>query len=600
MAANKYNQLSRLKGLLQRDGVSGVYQKIQASGPVVEALFPGNPMAPKHYSDWIERHESALSPPTIKQGPQLSILMPVYAPDHDFLDAAIGSILGQSYANWELCIHVDGSCDSRLERYLSEQQHRDDRIKYTLGTENRGIAHASNQAAKLANGDFVVLMDQDDCLSSFALAYIAQSIADDPDTKLIYSDEDKLNASGTRESPYFKPEFNYQLLLSQNYFCHLVAINRSVFLTVEGFRTGFDGAQDHDLILRVIEQINPRQIHHIPRVLYHWRMHEQSTAADISSKPRALEAGRSAVADHLGRKSVSAQVEVTGVRYRVTYDTPGEASVTIIIPTRNGVATLARCVESIRNLTSYSNYDIMIVDNGSDDYKTLQYLKLLSEEGIDVVVANQPFNFSALNNLAFTKANSDFVCLLNDDTEVITPGWLTEMLGHASQAKVGAVGAKLLYPNDTIQHAGVILGIGGVAGHGHKHFARPADGYFSRLQVSQNLSAVTAACMLIKTSIWQEVGGLDEALAVAFNDIDFCLRLADAGYSIVWTPWAELYHHESISRGYEDTPEKQQRFTDEVDVMRARWGKQLAEDPHYSPHLTLKNESFMLRKPSEY
>ena len=273
---------------------------------------------------------------------------------------------------------------------------------------------------------------------------------------------------------------------------------------------------------------------------------------------------------------------------------------TIIIPTRNGVATLARCVDSIRNLTSYSNYEIMIVDNGSDDYKTLQYLKLLSEEGIDVVVANQPFNFSALNNLAVAKANSDFVCLLNDDTEVITPGWLTEMLGHASQAKVGAVGAKLLYPNDTIQHAGVILGIGGVAGHGHKHFARHADGYFSRLQVSQNLSAVTAACMLIKTSIWQEVGGLDEALAVAFNDIDFCLRLADAGYSIVWTPWAELYHYESISRGYEDTPEKQQRFTDEVDVMRARWGKQLAEDPHYSPHLTLKNESFMLRKPSEY
>jgi len=589
-----------MKGVLKSGGVNEVYQKIRDNGPIIDSLINRNPMSPGHYPAWIESIEASSVRRKPNSGPVISILMPIYKPNHQYLSEAIDSILAQNYQSWELCIHDDGSDEADLSVQLAAWQKLDVRIKFATGETNLGISDATNRAARLASGTYFTLMDQDDRIATDALSHIAEAISENPKAKLLYSDEDKLSATGERETPYFKPDFNYQLLLSQNYICHLVTFERTIFEQVGGFRAGLDGAQDHDLILRIIERLTSEQINHIPAILYHWRMHARSTATDVSAKPKALDAGKRAVRDHLNRKKIQATVEVTGIRYRVKYETPGDAKVTIIIPTRNGAVILSRCIESILKLTDYRNYSILVVDNGSDDFATLQYLKSLSAQGIEVMVANQPFNFAALNNLAVNQSDADFVCLLNDDTEVISVGWLREMVSHASQTNVGAVGAKLLYPDDTIQHAGVILGVGGVAGHGHKHFGRNEDGYFSRLQVSQNLSAVTAACLLTKRSIWHEVGGMEERLAVAFNDIDFCIKLTSAGYSIVWTPWAELYHHESISRGYESTPEKQARFRQETEFMVDRWGPILAKDPHYNQHLTLKNESFMLRQPAEY
>lgn len=600
MFSRNRRRLGQVWATLQIEGIVGTYKKMRDKKPseLIATSIP-NPTAGKGYLDWIRGVEEKCHLTPTESSLLFSILMPVYRPSLSFLQHAIDSVLAQTYDNWELCIHDDGSDDLELAELLDTYK-RDPRIKLSRSAKNSGIAAASNNAAGLATGDFIVLMDQDDTLSKVALETIASCIEANDSVKLIYSDEDKLNRKGMREGPYFKPDYNYQLLLSQNYLCHLVVINRAVFQEVDGFRPGYDGAQDHDLMLRLIEKIGPSQIQHIPSVLYHWRVHEGSTAADISTKPNALEAGRLAVRDHLARIGVNAEVQLSQIRYRVKYGLPENHDVTIIIPTRNGYATLHRCIDSILKRTNYPAYELLVVDNGSDDFNTLNYLKTLSENGVNVVVANQPFNFPALNNLAVAQCQSEFVCLLNDDTEVINPEWLAELVGHGSQPGVGCVGAKLRYPDDTIQHAGVILGIGGVAGHSHKHFSKDHEGYFSRLQVSQNLSAVTAACMLTRKSLWQQIGGMEERLAVAFNDIDFCLKLSEAGYSVVWTPWAELYHHESVSRGYEDTPEKQERFRQEVEYMMNRWPAQLARDPHYSPHLTLKNESFMLRHPSEY
>ena len=453
-----------------------------------------------------------------------------------------------------------------------------------------------SSALELATGEWIALLDHDDLLPEHALAYIALAIAEHPDAGLIYSDEDKIDEQGQRFNPYFKCDWNPELFRSQNMISHLGAYRRALVDQLGGFRIGFEGSQDYDLALRCVEQLDASQIVHVPRVLYHWRMHAQSTALVADVKGYAQQAGKTALEEHLARLDIQGRVELTPfLQYRVRYTIPDEhPSIGIIIPSKNAVPLLRQCIESILTKTTYKNYEILVVDNGSDESEAIAYLdELKSQPKIKVIHDHREFNYSALNNNAVSFVPTEFICLLNNDIEVITDSWLEEMVSLAIQPGVGAIGAKLLYPNQTMQHGGVITGLLGVAGHAHRHLDRHHGGYFGRAALLQSLSAVTAACMLIRRSIFMDVGGLNETdLAIAFNDIDFCLRVREAGYRNIWTPFAELYHHESASRGYEDTPEKQARFKREVDFMRKRWGDLLQNDPAYNPNLTLEREDF--------
>jgi GT2 family glycosyltransferase len=417
-----------------------------------------------------------------------------------------------------------------------------------------------------------------------------------PDVALIYSDEDKLDEHGRRFDPYFKPEYSPELLLAQNYFNHLTAIRRALVEEVGGWRPGFEGSQDHDLILRVIERIEPRQIRHIPAILYHWRAIAGSTALENDEKDYVLSSGEAAVRDHLKRTGQDAGVEIMqGVHhYRVRHNLPEKPPlVSLIIPTRDKVEVLKLAIDSIREKSTYPNYEILIIDNGSTEKKTEAYFKSLEADGrIRIESYPREFNFSAINNFGAGLARGSVLGLVNNDVEVITPDWIEEMTAWAIQKEIGCVGAKLYYSNDTIQHAGVIVGLGGVAGHSHKYHRRDSPGYFNRLRIHQNMSAVTAACLFIRREVFEEVGGLDEKLAVAFNDVDFCLRVREAGYRNLFTPFAELYHHESVSRGGEDNPEKIARFSEEIRFMKERWQEKLQADPYYSPNLTYDREDF--------
>ena len=415
---------------------------------------------------------------------------------------------------------------------------------------------------------------------------MAKAIRQYPQARLVYSDEDKIDAKGLRREPHFKPDWNPDLFLSYNYICHLAVYRRAEILAVGGLREGFEGAQDYDLALRVVERCSSDQIIHIPRILYHWRVHDRGTARDVGAKPYALEAGRRALCDALQRRGVAATVTVQNrLVYRVHYHLVApEPHVTIIIPTRNGGRLLQTCIDSILSLTDYRHYDIVVIDNGSDDSYTLQLLKNYARHpACSIVHDPRAFNYPALHNAVVPRAKGDYVLLVNDDVEVKCTDWLREMVSVAQQPGVGIVGARLLYPNDTLQHGGVIL-VGGVAGHAHKHL--PADhwGYMMRARVRQSLSAVTAACLLVSKHVYQQVGGMDERLAVAFNDVAFCLAVGRAGYRIVWTPYVELYHHESATRGYEDNPEKVERFNREAAYMLAQWGERLREDPALNPN----------------
>jgi GT2 family glycosyltransferase len=390
------------------------------------------------------------------------------------------------------------------------------------------------------------------------------------------------------------------LFYSQNMFSHLGVYRADLLNEIGGFREELEGSQDYDLALRCLERIEPKQIHHIPRVLYHWRMHAESTEKSGDAKSCALLAGERALNDHFQRQNVNARAELVGFGYRVHHVLPDVPPlVSLIIPTRNGLQLIRQCVESILKKTTYPNYEILIVDNGSDDPATLQYFKeLQSDPRIRVVRDDRPFNYSALNNAAVKLARGEVVGLLNNDLEVISPEWLSEMVSHALRPGVGAVGARLWYPNNTLQHGGVVIGLGGVAGHSHKHLPQKMSGYFWRASLIQSFSAVTAACLVIRKSVYEEVGGFNEDdLQIAFNDIDFCLRVREAGYRNIWTPYAELYHHESATRGYEDTPERQARFAKEVQYMKQRWGDTLLNDPAYSPNLTLGHDDFSLAWP---
>jgi O-antigen biosynthesis protein len=532
--------------------------------------------------------------------PLISVIMPVYNSNPVWLEEAIESVINQIYPNWELCIADDLSTDGTIRPMLERYAARDGRIKVVFRPENGHISAASNSAIKVAAGAWIALLDHDDILTEHALFWVVDAINKYANVRMIYSDEDKIDDNGFRFDPYFKCDWNVDLFYSHNIFSHLGVYDASLINEVGGFRLGLEGSQDFDLALRCSELIDATQIHHIPRVLYHWREHADSTALSATAKPYAATAGENAINEHFVRRGVKAEAQATEFGYRVRYSLPERLPlVSLIVPTRNGWRLLRQCVDSILKKTTYQPYEILIVDNGSDDPETLRYMKELSlYERIRVVRDNRPFNYSALNNAAVKLASGEFVGLINNDIEVISPDWLTEMVSHAMRPEVGAVGAKLWYANDTLQHGGVILGLGGVAGHAHKHLPKQEPGYMRRADCIQSLSAVTAACLLIRKSIYESIGGLNETdLAVAFNDVDFCIRVREAGYRNIWTPYAELYHHESASRGADDTPAKKARFAREIEYMQSRWAAILKSDPAYSPNLTIRSEDFSFAWP---
>lgn len=566
--------------------------------------FALGPNLGSNYVEWVRRYDSPTAHDIegMKQRaiqfpiqPLISIIMPVYKPNMTWLVEAIESVQGQIYTHWELCIADDGSQSDEVKQYLSALAAADARVKVVFRPQNGHISAASNSAIELSSGQWLALMDNDDVLSPQALFWVVKAINDHPQAKMIYSDEDKITEKGQRYAPYFKCDWNIDLFYGHNMFSHLGVYEAELVKGLGGFREGFEGAQDHDLTLRCVEQVGAGAVFHIPRVLYHWRSHASSTAKTGDSKPYAVAAGEKALDEHFQRTNVAATVQWDTVGYRVRYALPSpQPLVSIVIPTRNGLSLLKQCVDSITAKTTYAHVEVLVVDNGSDDPATLQYLSSLVSSGLARVLADpRPFNYSALNNHAVTHAQGAYLVLMNNDIEVITPDWIEEMLGLASQPAVGAVGARLWYANDTLQHGGVITGLGGVAGHAHKHLPKGQPGFFYRAQLVQAFSAVTAACLMVKKSTYLEVGGLNEVdLTVAFNDVDFCLRVKAAGYRNVWTPHAELYHHESATRGLEDTPEKVLRFQQEAQYMQQRWGESLRYDFAYSPNLSLDHEDF--------
>ena len=532
--------------------------------------------------------------------PLISVVMPVYNTPKTLLDEAIASVVGQIYPDWELCIADDASTVPWIRPLLERWAVRDARIKVLFRTENGHIAEATNTAFSLASGDYVALLDHDDLLRPHALAEIAFAIDQQPDAEILYSDEDKIEEDGVKRlDPYFKPDWNRDLFLSQNYLNHLTVHRAANIRAVGGWRKEYYGSQDYDLNLRVLAIIDERKIVHIPKILYHWRLTPESVAQNEKSKSYAVANAIKALSSFLESAPAKGKVEQIPDTnwYRIRYDLPElPPLVSLIIPTRNGLDILKVCIDSIVATTTYPNYEIIIVDNGSDDPAVLDYFREVEAAGTARVLPYpHPFNYSAINNFAVSQAKGEIIGLINNDIEVISPDWLTEMVSLALRPGTGCVGAKLYYANDTIQHAGVIVGLGGVAGHSHKRLPRSARGYFGRLLVVHNVSAVTGACLIVAKSIYEEVGGLDEEnLKVAFNDIDFCLKVAAAGYRTTWTPFAELYHHESASRGSEDDPVKRERFRSEVLFMKEKWGATLKADPHYSPNLTLKYEDYSI------
>jgi glycosyltransferase involved in cell wall biosynthesis len=535
--------------------------------------------------------------------PRISILLPIYNPNLGLLRAAIDSVRAQSYENWELCLADDASTDPETRPYLESVAASDARIQITFRERNGHIAAASNSALALATGPWCALLDQDDTLAEDALAWVALEIAAHPDARLIYSDEDKINEHDARSDPFFKPDWNPELFLSQNYINHLGVYHAGILRELGGFREGFDGSQDYDLALRFLEKLRPNQVRHIPRVLYHWRTVPGSLAAVIDAKPYAKEGARRAIAEHLERRGIPARVEAcreNSERHRVIYELPSQAPlVSIIIPMRNCVSLLKRCLDGIRHRTDYERIELIVVDNGSTEISARDFLTQISQEkDTKVLDESGAFNFSRLINRGAAAARGDVVAFLNNDTEVEEPGWLREMVSHVLQPDVGAVGARLWYQDRTLQHGGVILGLGGMAGHASAGVPRGYPGYFDRLFLQQDCSAVTGACMLARKDVFTEVGGFDEKhFAVSFNDIDFCLRLRQRGLRIIWTPYANLIHHESASRGRERTPEAEEQFLREAAHFRREWGAQLLCDPFYNPNLSLDGPGYKIAFP---
>lgn len=532
--------------------------------------------------------------------PRLSIVIPVYKTPERYLQEMLDSIVNQTYSKWEVCI-ADGSPrgESR-ERLIKRYADRDTRFKYVILGENKGISGNTNAAMDMAQGDFLVLADHDDTLTPDALFECVKAMNEDPLYDVIYSDEDKLDMDGQALfDPHFKPDFNPDLLTSVNYICHLFVVNRNLVEVIGGFRQEFDGAQDYDFIFRCTEQA--RKVHHIPKVLYHWRCHMNSTASNPESKMYAFEAGARAIKAHYDRMGIAVDSVEKGVDYGIyhtRFHLDEEPLVSVIIPNKDHRADLDLCLTSLLDKGTYRNLEVIVVENNSTEPETFDYYEELQEKrkNVRVVTWKREFNFSAINNYGVTFAHGEYLLFLNNDVEVIEPDVIREMLGYARRDDVGIVGARLLYQDDTIQHAGVVIGFGGIAGHTFIGLHQAENSYFHRAMCAQDYSAVTAACMMSKRSLFDQVGGFREELAVAFNDIDYCLKIRSLGKKVVYNPYALLYHYESKSRGLEDTPEKVERFNREVARFIGYWPEIVINgDPYYNPNLTLRKSNFALR-----
>ncbi len=543
------------------------------------------------YQRWLDLYERSgrLGPaPSRHDGPLISVIMPVRDPPAHLLRQAIASVTGQSHAAWQLCIADDASRDPAVLAVLREAA-RDPRIDVTFRAENGHISAASNSALAMARGDIVCFLDHDDLLAPDALAWVAETFTSRTGLQMVYSDEDKIDEAGTRFDPHFKPDWNPDLLESQNYLCHLMAIRRPLVERLGGFTVGLEGSQDHDLALRVSQAVGAERIGHIRRVLYHWRATEGSTALGTHTKPYAAEATRRALQAHFGRLGEDAEVRATANGWRALRRMPAPAPlISVIVPTRDRRDLLRRCIDGLRRGTRYPAIEILVVDNGSSEAASLDYLEDLKRAG-DVRVLEEPgpFNFSRLNNRAVTAARGSVLCFLNNDVEPLTPDWLDEMVGHALRPGVGIVGAKLLYPDRRVQHGGIILCGEHVARHLHVGLAEDAHGHWGRAAAVQSLAAVTGACMVVRRDTFTAIGGFDEVWPVDFGDIDLCLRAGTAGYRTVWTPHAVLLHHESASRGTFFTRAKQESYEAARAAMVRRWGAVLDNDPHYHPHLSI-------------
>ncbi|MGI6007351.1 MAG: glycosyltransferase family 2 protein [Ruminococcus sp.] len=556
------------------------------------------------YGPWFEKHrvtEEELKKQRArkwKQAPLLSVVVPAYKTPGDFLAQMMDSLLAQSYPNWELCIANGSPEDKTMEKVLDRYRKQDGRIRVKNLKENLGIAENTNAALAMASGDFVGLLDHDDLLAPNALYEVADRIVSDGEIDVLYTDEDKVTTDLKEHfQPHFKPDFSIDLLRSNNYICHFFVVRRSLLEETGGFRREYDGAQDYDFIFRCTEKAE--KIAHIPEVLYHWRTHKESTADNPVSKMYAFEAGKRAIEGNLKRCGIQGTVSHTKDLgfYRVDYPVEGNPLVSVIIPSKDHSEMLARCVESVLKKTKWQNYEIIIAENNSVEEETFSlYGQLEKNPRIKVITWNREFNYSAINNFAVKEAKGEYLLFLNNDVEVISEDWMTGMLGNCQRKEVGIVGAKLYYPDDTIQHAGTIIGIGGIAGHAFLNMPRSRTGYLHKASIQLNLSAVTAACMMMKRSVFEELDGFEEELSVAFNDVDLCLRTVKAGYLVVYLPWAQLYHYESKSRGAEDSEEKVRRFQREIEFMRNRWIKLLkAGDPYYNKNLTLSKWNYSLR-----
>ena len=532
--------------------------------------------------------------------PLLSIAIPVYKTPPRYLREMLDSILAQTYENWEVCIADGSPAGESLEKVLKEYAGKDARFRYEILGKNLGIAGNTNAAIAMAKGDYLILADHDDTLPSHALYEVAKAAGERPDCQVIYSDEDKLDMDGKALfDPHFKPDFNPDLLTSVNYICHLFVVRMDLLKKVGLFRQEFDGAQDYDFIFRCTEA--SKAVYHIPKVLYHWRCHQNSTASNPDSKRYAFEAGARAIKAHYERMGIKALSVEKGVDYGIyhtKFEIQGNPLVSVIIPNKDHSQDLDTCLRSILERCTYKNLEFIVVENNSTQPETFRYYEQIQKEFpcVRVVRWEREFNYSAINNFGAGFAKGEYLLLLNNDTEAINPDFIQEMLGFCQREDVGIVGARLLYGDDTIQHAGVVIGFGGIAGHTFIGLHKAENSYFHRAMCAQDYSAVTAACLMTKKSVFDQVGGLSQELAVAFNDIDYCMKVRALGKLVVYAPYALLYHYESKSRGLEDTPEKVARFNREVAIFIKKWPDIIRKgDPYYNPNLTLRKSNFALR-----
>ena len=556
------------------------------------------------YGPWFEKHKPSAEElerqrkKKWKNPPLISVAVPAYRTPPGFLEQMILSVKEQTYPHWELCIVNASRGEDGMEQVLGRYAGGDERIRVKNLEENLGIAGNTNEALEMARGEFVGLLDHDDLLAPQALFRIAEALTADPQADAVYTDEDKVTTDLSEHfQPHFKPDFNLDLLRSNNYITHFFVVRTRLAREAGGFRREFDGAQDYDFIFRCTEEA--KKVLHVPEVLYHWRTHKASTADNPASKMYAFEAGKRAIEAHLARCGQEGTVSLRKDLgfYRVEYPVQGEPLVSILIPNRDQKETLEKCLNSIWEKSTYNNYEILIVENNSSSPEIFNYYREIEKRpGVRILTWKEGFNYSAINNFGEKSAAGDYLLFLNNDVEVINPRWIEELLGNCQRKEVGIVGAKLYYPDDTIQHAGTVIGIGGIAGHAFLNMPRSRTGYLHKASLQMDLSAVTAACMMMKRQVFEQLGGFEERLSVAFNDVDLCLRTVQAGYLVVYNPEVELYHYESKSRGAEDSEEKVRRFQEEIEFMRCRWMDLLKKgDPYYNRNLTLSKWNYSLR-----